>query len=173
MFKKILFLDMQLFNIPIQQKCCFVLFLSIAWNYLCLKNKPFNDFDLNIIDTYSNLSISIIAFSGCLYVFDINEFMRPILYVIILLLNSFIAAKVIKSILDVVLQIEDNYEIFGRFNDLKISYYSLKISLNTTSFSFNICKYFADVLQSFKLTFLEFKSQYYLKQRVKFTHLKK
>ena len=164
MFRKILLIDMQIFQIPIKQQCHLILILSVFWTFICLKNKPFDDSNLNIIDYYCNSVACIILFSGCLYLFGVNNFVKPAIFIFIILINVILLLKVIKSSLDVFLEIQIESLLIGRFKILKILYFSLMSGFNLTKFQINICQYICDVFKRIKMTYLELKHHNKIKQ---------
>lgn len=154
---------MEIFNVNIREKAHFLLFLTLLWTYLSVKYKPFIDFSLNKIDNYSNLSSSVVLFCGCLYLFEVNMIVQPILYLIIIVINVAFLAFFAKTCFFIALSMVKNKKIKNLISDGKTIFKKIKDSLNKTGFDIRIWKYLRGVYENYKL------ENIHNKTKIKFT----
>ena len=154
---------MEIFNVNIREKAHFLLFLTLLWTYLSVKHKPFIDSSLNNIDNYSNLSSSVVLFCGCLYLFEVNMVVQPILYLIIILINVAFLVFFTKTCFFIALSMVKYKKIKNLISEVKVILMRLKHSLRKTKCDIRIGKYFQGVHENYKL------EQIKNKTRTKFT----
>ena len=141
-FKKIILIDMQLFNINMQQKAHFLLFMTLSSTYLTIISEPFNDYGLNYINNLSNLSSSLVLFCGCLYLFDVNEFVKPLLYILIILINAIFVARIGKNLIKIAFSLLKNRKIKSFFSRMFLRYDTMTTNI---SFSKKISSFFQEI----------------------------
>ena len=163
-FRKIIFIDLQIPNIKIEQKAHFLLFFTMFWSYFSSKNKPFIDEKLNKIDNYSNLSSCVILFCGCLYLFDVNSFMKPLLYFTIILINAIFLAIFAKNCIFIVFILAAKKKA-GFGSKIPNFCQNLLFSFEKIKFTIWIPYYFREIYRDFKKTKKRIKSNFNIEQQ--------
>ena len=89
MFRKILFISINFFSdMHIFSKAALLLFFSSVSVVLTIFCSPFIANELNFLELYSNLAVSITLFSGALYVQEnIDETLKGFLFLMIIFVN--------------------------------------------------------------------------------------
>ena len=133
---------MQIFNVNIRQKGHFLLFLTHFWTYLAVKYKPFNDLSLNRIDNFSNVCSSVVLFCGCLYLFEVNNFVKPLLYLLILIINILFLMVFAKTCVSIILSLLKNKRISKFRFEVSMFLLRMKKSIAQTRFDLRIPRKF-------------------------------
>ena len=105
MYRKMIFIFFPMFApLKTQENTAILLFFSSVSLLLTLKYKPFIFKTMNVLEVYSNMTALITIFSGSLYVLDINDNSKAIIFILIVLVNTKFALKWMFSVLDFALK---------------------------------------------------------------------
>ena len=141
---------MQIFQVNIHQKGHFLLFLTLLWTYLTVKHKPFNDLNLNSIDNFSNVCSTVILFCGCLYLFEVNLFVKPMLYLVIVIINVMFVTIFAKACIIIAFSMVKNKRINIAISKISAIFGIFQKSISKTKFNIRIFKYFKDLFANYK-----------------------
>ena len=140
MYRKILFISINFLNgMPIFTKAAILLFFSAISVLLTLFYKPFVFKEINNLELFSNLAVSVTVFSGALYVQEvINDNFRAFLFFGILFVNIWFSIFWVWSCFELFLDNHFNmlFKHFPRFTKKVVA---LHEAISTTNF--NIIKY--------------------------------
>ena len=145
MYRKILFISINFLNdIEILTKAVLLLFFSAISVLLTLFYKPFVFKEINNLELFSNLAVSVTVFSGALYVQEvINDNFRAFLFFGILFVNIWFSIFWVWSCFELFLLRHFNmlFKHFPRFTKKVVA---LHEAISTTNF--NIIKYVSKIL---------------------------
>ena len=94
MYKKMIFIFIPIYFRERKQQMTIVLlfFTTLSWR-LTFIHKPYLSGDINNLELLSNTVIWISVFAGSLYVLDINDFFKAILFIIFAIVNTIFNIK--------------------------------------------------------------------------------
>ena len=141
MYRKMIFIFFTIITtISNDKKTVFLLVISATSLFITVMNRPFLLRELNILEAHSNATALITIFAGSLYILDITDGLKAILFVLIILINSFFIVRWIFSVFDILmLTYETKILKFCPF--ILNTYYLLRKSIDDTPFTYNVPKY--------------------------------
>ena len=141
MYRKMIFIFFTIISsLSNQQKALILLAISIFSANITLKKQPFILASLNNIEVESNVSALVTIFAGAFYVLNINETVKIMIFIIIILINTQFAYKWIVSVCEVLVYTHEK-EI-NRFCPCLLSLYAVyKKTKNETPITYNLPKY--------------------------------
>ena len=109
MYRKMIFIFFSIFTaIDYQQRTSFLLFFSSLSLLITLKYKPFTLIEMNILEVESNITALITIFSGSLYVLDVGDAFKAIIFALIMLANTNFAFRWVFSVCDFTFKLYEN-----------------------------------------------------------------
>ena len=151
MMRKIIFINVNILDIQMQQKSYILLLLMLLWIIVCLKNRPFIGIKLNKIDVLSNEASAILLFAGCLYFSDVDEFIKPFIFIIILMSNASFLYSIFKVSFDISLKTKmKNTFLIKMIQKIQTIYLVFKKSIMTTSYRPNPFEYYRNLRDNMK-----------------------
>ena len=149
MYRKIIFIAIDLLSISSFTKVSILLFFaSYAFivSYFC---EPFSYKELNKIENYSLLSAIATLFAGALYICDINDSLKAMSFVSIILVNIAFSLSWFWSILNAVLN--SNLSRFKHYFP-NLAYFIVAgiFTLEKTKRRLNICNYIREFKKNFR-----------------------
>lgn len=102
MYRKMIFvLFAVLTGFPNPPKTIILLFVASVSLVSTMYFRPFALRELNILESYSNYTILVTIFAGCLYTSNINEEMKIGIFLFIILFNTFFSIKWLLSVIEI------------------------------------------------------------------------
>jgi len=151
MMRKIIFINVNILDIQMQQKSYILLLLMLLWIIVCLKNRPFIGIKLNKIDVLSNEASGILLFAGCLYFSDVDEFIKPFIFIIILMSNASFLYSIFKVSFDISLKTKmKNTFLIKMIQKIQTIYLVFKKSIMITSYHPNPFEYYRNLRDNMK-----------------------
>lgn len=150
MYRKIMFIFFTILpSLSNETKTVILLFISAISFFQTLKCRPFFLRELNILDLSSNLTALITIFAGAIYILDVSEAFKALIFIIIVLINAKFAIKWFGSILDIFVYSYESkiYQLCPWFLNL---YLILKQANEKTKPSFFLPKYIYDFMKNIK-----------------------
>ena len=123
MYRKVAFLFVNIFQFDINLKTALLLLFSCYSVYAMKKCLPFVSKELNSLELASNITASIILYSGTLYVNDIGVYWQAFLFINIMISNSLFFILCLLSLI----------KVFFNANLIKIQYYCPRLMANFIS----------------------------------------
>ena len=123
MYRKVAFLFVNIFQFDINLKTALLLLFSCYSVYAMKKCLPFVSKELNALELASNITASIILYSGTLYVNDIGVYWQAFLFINIMISNSLFFILCLLSLI----------KVFFNANLIKIQYYCPRLMANFIS----------------------------------------
>lgn len=108
MYRKIIFIVINLLNINSLTKVTLLLFISTLVFLITYFTRPFVFAPLNQIELYSLMSAIITLFAGALYISDVNDYLKAISFMVILLVNFAFVLTWLFSLLNIVFETNFN-----------------------------------------------------------------
>lgn len=133
------------------QKSIFLLLFTVIYTSLTYIHKPFILSRLNEMELKSNYATLITNFAGCLYVFSVNDFLKAVAFLSILLFNLGFLLLWLATVINIYIMVyaKKIQRYCPRFiNFLAI----LQKTMNSTEFTLNFRKYAKSLLKNFQKT---------------------
>ena len=148
MYRKMVFIFFSIMSsIPNDQKTTILLLFSGFSLYATLKSRPFALRELNILELQSNLTAMITIFAGALYILDVGDFVKIIVFFLIVVINSIFAVKWFLAVWDIVF-ITYERNIFRICPCFVVNFYILKKTIADTRASLNLPKFLVHFFQN-------------------------
>ena len=168
MIRKILFININIIYMKMEQKAYCLLFLMLFWFVFGLKTRPFNGVKLNQIDAFSNAASVFLIFSGCLYFFDVNNFIKPYIFITLIVINVWYLMNISRICFKTYLLNNKNPKLKKVVLNFKNIYFSVRVALLTTFYRKNVFRYFRDIKREIRRNIHKIG----IKKRMKFNILK-
>lgn len=140
MYRKMVFIFFSIMgSIPNDQKTTLLLLFSGFSLYATLKFRPFVLRELNILELQSNFTATITIFAGALYILDVGDFVKILVFFLIVVINTIFAVKWFLNVWDIVFFTYET-KIFRVCPSLISNLYILRKSIAETQVSYNIPK---------------------------------
>ena len=148
MYRKIIFIGINLFPINNFAKVTLLLLIALIASLMMFFLRPFIFNELNKIECYSLLSAIITLFSGALYRCDVSDELKAISFTTIILVNTLFCVRWLMSLLGIVFQtnMDKLRRIFPRFTYFIMACF---LSLKTTKKSFKVVSYMKNMRMNY------------------------
>lgn len=127
-------------SFPNEQKTVILLFVSSLSLIASMHCSPYCLRSLNVLDIHSNYTALITIFAGSLYILDISEEGKNLIFFFIVLFNSIFVIKWAASAFDIFVFIYEK-TIFRFCPSLLNIYAIMKKTNHETTFTYNLAKY--------------------------------
>ena len=148
MYRKIIFIAINLFTLTSFAKVTILLMIAGFAYLLTVFGQPFNYKELNKMEEYSLLSAMATLFSGALYVCDVNDTLKAISFAAIILINIAFIITWFASLMNIAFQAHLG-KLQHYFPSCTYSVVAFLIALEQTKKTLNICKYFQEVRKNY------------------------
>ena len=149
MYRKIIFIFFSILTtLKNEKKTVFLLFLCGFSLFFTKVIGPFKKRELNILEVQSNLTATVTIFAGSLYILDISDYSKAMVFVLIVLINSIFVMKWLLSVFNILM---DSYAnkigkicpcILFIYMIMKKTAISTRRSINFPKYMWNITKRF-------------------------------
>lgn len=104
MYRKIIFIFFTILpSLSNEKKTVILLFISAFSFYQTFRCRPFSLRELNILDLNSNLTALMTIFAGSLYILDINEQFKALIFVLLIIINTKFAITWFEATLEIII----------------------------------------------------------------------
>lgn len=132
-----------------EQKSIILLLFTVLYTFLTYIHKPFILLRLNDMELKSNYAALITTFAGCLYVFSVNDFLKAIAFLAILIFNLGFLMLWLATVINIYITVyaKKIQRYCPRFmNFLAI----MQKTMNFTAFTLNFRRYAKSFVKNFR-----------------------
>jgi len=156
MYRKMIFIFFSVISsLPNENKCVILLMISSFSLYATLQARPCVLRELNILEVESNIAALITIFAGSLYILDVADELKILVFFFIIIINTIFAVRWLLAVSDIVFL---SYEktILRCCPCLANNFAIFKKTIAETRFNYNLPRFFCQFWSNFSINKREF-----------------